>query len=300
MDTLFYLLARLLLLVFRGLPLTWVARVGRVGGAATFWLDAKHRQVALEGLTKCFGGEKSPDEIRALAKENFRRIGEAYLCGVRTVFMDEAQIRAVLEVTGLENITPTPAGEKPRNLVGAMGHFGNFELYARLNLFVPFQIVTTYRGLRQPALNQFFQSLRARSGCLYFDRRDDGEALREAISQPGVLLGLVADQRSAQGSIRLPLFGHECLTSIAPAIFARRYRSALHPMVCYRVALARWRIEIGPEIPLRENGAARSTEAICLDVASAHEAAIRRDPANWFWVHNRWKLPLPEPASPAA
>ena len=27
-----------------------------------------------------------------------------------------------------------------------------------------------------------------------------------------------------------------------------------------------------------------------LDVNRAFEAAVRRDPANWFWVHNRWKL----------
>ena len=26
-----------------------------------------------------------------------------------------------------------------------------------------------------------------------------------------------------------------------------------------------------------------------LEVNQAYEAAIRRDPANWFWVHNRWK-----------
>jgi hypothetical protein len=26
-----------------------------------------------------------------------------------------------------------------------------------------------------------------------------------------------------------------------------------------------------------------------LDVNRAFEAAVRRDPANWFWVHNRWK-----------
>ena len=55
MATLLYLLARLLLLVIRRLPLTWAARLGRVGGAATFWLDGKHRRVALEGLTQCFG-----------------------------------------------------------------------------------------------------------------------------------------------------------------------------------------------------------------------------------------------------
>jgi len=26
-----------------------------------------------------------------------------------------------------------------------------------------------------------------------------------------------------------------------------------------------------------------------LEVNQAFETAIRRDPANWFWVHKRWK-----------
>ena len=29
------------------------------------------------------------------------------------------------------------------------------------------------------------------------------------------------------------------------------------------------------------------------DVNRAFEAAILRDPANWFWVHRRWKAPRP-------
>ena len=32
-----------------------------------------------------------------------------------------------------------------------------------------------------------------------------------------------------------------------------------------------------------------STEAITRDIITAQEDYIRRDPANWFWVHNRWK-----------
>ncbi len=39
-----------------------------------------------------------------------------------------------------------------------------------------------------------------------------------------------------------------------------------------------------------ENGVARPIEAIMRDVNAQFEAAVRRDPANWFWVHNRWKL----------
>jgi lauroyl/myristoyl acyltransferase len=29
---------------------------------------------------------------------------------------------------------------------------------------------------------------------------------------------------------------------------------------------------------------------IMRDVNTAFETAIRRDPVNWLWVHNRWKL----------
>ena len=34
-----------------------------------------------------------------------------------------------------------------------------------------------------------------------------------------------------------------------------------------------------------------------LDVNRAFEVAVRRDPANWFWVHDRWKPPVRSPES---
>ena len=78
MDTLIYFLARALIAFIQALPLIWVARLGRALGAIAFRLDARHRNVALENLTMCFEKEKSPKEIRAIAKENFRRIGENF------------------------------------------------------------------------------------------------------------------------------------------------------------------------------------------------------------------------------
>ena len=66
-------------------------------------------------------------------------------------------------------------------------------------------------------------------------------------------------------------------------------RLPLHTAICYRIGLAQWRIEVGDEIPTRENGQPRSSEDIMRDVNRALETAVRRDPANWFWVHNRWK-----------
>ncbi len=291
MESLLYFVARVLVAFAQALPLGAVAWLGRLFGALAFWIDARHRRVALQNLTLCFGQEKSPAEIRALAKENYRRIGENFACAIKTASMSLEELRPFVEFTGDPAILSQPAGHKPPGVIVAIGHFGNFELYARFGQFCPaFECATTYRGLRQASLNRLLQSLRERSGCLYFERRTDGAALKAAMNQPGIMLGLLADQHAGDHGLRLPFFGHDCSTSAAPAVFALRYNCSLHTGICYRVAPGRWQIEAGPGIPVYEGSRPRSTEAIMLDVNRAFEAAVRRDPANWFWVHNRWKL----------
>jgi lauroyl/myristoyl acyltransferase len=295
MDHLLYLIARGLIALLQSLSLPTVARLGRWGGGLAYGLDGRHRRVALRNLTLCFGREKAAAEIRAIARENFRRIGENFACAVRTAAMSRDELRSFVEFAGDPNILSPPAGRTPPSTVVAIGHFGNFELYARFGQFCPaFQCATTYRGLRQPSLNRLMQWLRERSGCLYFERRADGAALRAAMNRPGMLLGLLADQHAGKTGLWLPFLGHQCSTSAAPAIFALRYHCPLHTGICYRLGPGRWRVEAGPEIPTHENGRPRDTKAITLDINRAFEAAVRRDPANWFWVHNRWKPRKPE------
>src|SRR5205809_1119036 len=104
MDLVLYWLALALLRFLETLPLRWVARLGRAGGALAYWLDARHRRVAIENLTRCFGSEKSALEIRALARENFKRLGESYGCGIKTATMTLAELQPHLEVDGLEKL----------------------------------------------------------------------------------------------------------------------------------------------------------------------------------------------------
>jgi KDO2-lipid IV(A) lauroyltransferase len=276
--------------MLQALPLIWVARLGRACGEVAYWIDARHRRVATQNLAHCFGGAMLPAELRALTREHFRRIGENYCCAVKTAAMSPEALRSHVEIVGVDKFRSHQVDGSPRNCVVAIGHFGNFELYVHLSQYAPgFRGAATYRALRQPALNRLMQTLRERSGCLFFERRSDAAELKAAMSSTGLLLGLLADQHAEEGGIRLPFFGRECSTTGAPAVFARRYHCPLHTAICYRTALARWRIEVGDAIPLRDGERPRSARSVMLDVNRAFEAAIRRDPANWFWVHNRWK-----------
>jgi KDO2-lipid IV(A) lauroyltransferase len=277
-----YYFARGLIAIIQWLPLPTVARLGRFGGGVAFHIDARHRRVTLDNLQKVYGGELSQEQIRALAKENFRRLGESYCCAIKTAAMTAEQLKPHVEFLEPERIQP------PRRMVMAIGHFGNFELYARFQNFSSgYQCATTYRALKQPELNQLMQSLRENSGCLYFERRTDGPLLRAAMHSPNIMLGLLADQSSR--GLHGPFLGRDCDTGLAPAVFALRYNCELHTAFCFRLGLAKWQLELGEKIETHENGEPRSSEDIMRDVNKSFEKAVRRDPANWFWVHRRWK-----------
>jgi lauroyl/myristoyl acyltransferase len=289
MELVLYILARGVITVIQALPLRVVARVGRIGGAVAYLLDARHRKMTVRNMTMCFGSEKSASEIKALAKENFRRIGENFGCAAKTASMTFEELKPHVEFVGAAGLEKLP-GPEGRPVLVAIGHFGNFELYARFGQLSPmFKCGTTYRGLKQESLNQLLLSMREKSGCEFFERRFQGAELRAFMNQPNVILGLLSDQHGGTNGLRMPFLGHECSTSAAPALFAVRYNCALLTGFCYRVGLAQWRIEAGAEIPTHENGVARSTMEIMGDINRAFEAAVRRDPSNWFWVHNRWK-----------
>lgn len=179
------------------------------------------------------------------------------------------------------------------------GHFGNFELYARANRAAPeFQFATTYRALRQAGVPPGSCSssgavrgpvLRTAHGCHGAARGHEPDR---------IMIGFLADQDAGDRGLAVPFFGRDCSTSAAPAVFALRYQCPLHVAICYRTALARWHIEVSEAIPTHDaTGQPREVAAIALDMNRAYEAAIRRDPANWFWVHRRWKRPGRKPAT---
>ena len=292
-NSLFYYLARFFIGVIQLMPLKVVALAGRVGGFLFYFLDVRHRRVAVNNLLASLGNSHSKKEIISIARENFCRIGEVYFSALKTAAIPTEEIGSVLSTKGEKNISLAKRkdGSLPSFLF-ALGHFGNFELFAKSGVFVPgFDLSTTYRGFRQPWLERLILSLRKKSGICFFDRRWDGVKLRAFMNRPGTITGLLADQSAGRSGLRLPFFGRPCSVTPSPALFALRYNLSLHGCFCRRLGLGRWEIEVGPEISTHFGDRARPIEDIMSDINSLFESFILEDPANWFWVHDRWKKP---------
>ncbi len=290
MDSLLYFIARSVIGLVLLLPLDAVARLGRFVGGLLHFVDARHRRVAVRNMTMCFGSEKSPEEIKLLVRENFRRIGENFGCAIKTSSMSDEEMGKRLTFVGVEKMLTRIAMTPEKSVIVAIGHFGNFEVFARASKDLPsHKPATTYRAFRPPSIDRLFLKLRQTTGALYFERRNEGGAMRNALRSQKIILGLLSDQHSGDHGVRIPFLGHDCNTTKAPAVFAARFDLPFFASVCFRTKLAHWTIQVSDEIPTQENGQPRSIEAMMLDVNRFFESAVRRDPANWFWVHNRWK-----------
>lgn len=286
MKRAFYWVVRGAIALLQCLPLSIVAAMGRLGAWVGWRLDRRHRRVAIDNLEQAFGGEKSAAEIRSIARENYLRIGANYLSLVKIASMPAASLRPHLEWSGLDRLTQADG----RSGILAIGHFGNFELFERLPEVRPdLRIISTYRALRQPMFNDLMQGFRTRYGVRFFERRSESDAMKAELADGKSWLVLLADQHAGPKGAWLPFLGRPCSCSISPALFALRYRRPLHTAICFQVAPLHWRIEVGPAIPVHSQGRRRSVEAVTRDLNAAYEAAIRRDPVNWFWVHRRWK-----------
>jgi len=251
-------------------------------------MDRRHRRVAEENLARAFP-ELKPQEVQALALENFRRIGEAYACAIRTPGMDPSELLGRIEFVGLDDLLQSGA----ERLVVATGHFGGFDLLAHVQGHWPnWRLATTYRAQRFAPLNTALQRLRDLTGVQFIERHNAVQAVSELFNKNKSILALFSDQHGGGKGLWLPFLGRDCSCSPAPAVIALRYKALLTMAICYRTNLARWRIEVGPVIPTHdEHGQERSLEDITLEIHRQFDIAVRRDPANWFWVHRRWKPP---------
>ena len=112
MDPLIYALARTIVAAIQALPLPAAARLGRALGRLAFYLSGRYRRVTLQNLTMVFGGEKSPEEIQKLARENFRNIGENYVCAIKTASMTYEELKPHVEFVGAEYL-PQKSSDAP-------------------------------------------------------------------------------------------------------------------------------------------------------------------------------------------
>ncbi len=185
-----------------------------------------------------------------------------------------------------------------KGIILVLGHIGNWELTCRLSRYVQPNAAIAKRSWHA-SIDALAARARAEHGVETFWRDDPatGRAMLRLFKQGGTL-GILIDQdiRDVQ-SVFVPFFGRAAATPRAPADLALRFGAAVLVVTCHRRGARPGdghRLEV-TEVPYDREPADREAEVLRLTAAcvALQEQAIRRHPAEWVWMHQRWKSAPP-------
>ena len=286
-DRILYRLALGILACIRRLPLAVCFALGQGIGACLWAILPGYRRLARENISAAFAGEKTPAEVRRLVFRHFTTLGANALSAFKIPVLSEKEILRIAPIEHLDRIKSNIA--RGRGVVLAINHIGNWELYAQLVFQVPeARFGTVYQALRNKRFDDLVNGDRRRKGVQTFDRKRGFNGAISLLREPGIV-GVLVDQNAGDGGVWMPFFNRLSSTSPLASALAIRTDSAVIPVAIFTTGFARWRVVLSEEIPWTPG----APDKLTADINLALERQIRQSPADWFWVHNRWKVPAP-------
>jgi Kdo2-lipid IVA lauroyltransferase/acyltransferase len=278
------------------LPLGFGLALGGALGRLAWHLSSRMRREMRESLAAAFPAMDEA-ERDAIARASLVHLGwlggEVITLRSWAPRMDEYVEATPAAVSALKRAQSRGAG-----VILVLGHIGNWELTCRLSRYVQPNAVIAKRSWHA-SIDATVARARAENHVETFWRDDPatGRAMLKLLKQSGTL-GILIDQdiRGVQ-SVHVPFFGRPAATPRAAADFALRFGAAVLVVTCHRRGPRPGdghRLEV-TEVPYDREPLDREAEVIRLTAAcvALQEQAIRRHPAEWVWMHQRWKSQPP-------
>ena len=283
--------ARLLLAalwLFHWLPLSVQAACGRAFGWLGWHLVASRRKVALRNLELCFP-ELPAGERDRLAKEHFRWLGRSLLERGLLWYASPERLRRLIRVEG--DVHLAERSDKP--VMWLAPHFMALDVAgASVLLFQTRKGISIYQRQSDPVLDRALRRGRLRLGnAEIFSRDEAGKALMRAIRRGDGFFNLPDMDFGTRDAAFVPFFGVPAVTLLAPSRLAKALDMIVQPVVAEMLPGGRgYRVRYEPpwaDFPSNDPVAdsARMNRWI--------ESEIRRNPAQYLWVHRRFKTRPP-------
>jgi KDO2-lipid IV(A) lauroyltransferase len=262
------------------LPWALQRGVGRVIGAVAPWLAGSRRHAADVNLALCFP-EWTPAQRLALRNASFSALGVGLFEFARAWWGTVTPMRRDVVIEGMEHLDALRA--QKRGVLMVSGHFMTLEICGRLMCdHVP--LAGMYRKHRNPVFEWAVKRGRLRYAVHMFTNEEIRGAVRH-LKQGGFLWYAPDQDMRGKDTVFAPFFGVPAATITATHQLARLTGCAVVPFF-HRREGGRYILRVAP--PLEDFPSADAT-ADSARVNAAIEAMVREAPAQYLWIHRRFK-----------
>ena len=239
------------------------------------------RHVAERNIALCFP-ELDDAQQAALVRRSFSELGIGLFEFARAWWGSVQPMRRGLRVEGLEHLDAARAGG--RGVIVISGHFTTLEMAARLMCdYAP--LAGMYRPHDQGAMEWAVKHGRLRYAVHMFTREELRPALKHL--KQGGLLWFAPDQDTRRGdSVFVPFFGRPAYSLTSTHQLARLSGAAVIAFAHERRADGGYTLRLSPAFA---DFPSKDATVDTARVMAAIEAMVREVPAQYLWIHRRFK-----------
>jgi len=266
------------------LPLSLQAVLGRGLGRLLYRLADKRRRIALRNLELCF-----PEQPLAwreqLAHEHFQWLGRSILERGLLWYASPERLKRLIHIEGDVGL----AERSDRPVMWLVPHFMALDVAGvSVLLFQKRKGISIYQRQSDPVMDAAIRRGRLRLGnAEIFPRDDSAKALFRAIRRGDAFFNLPDMDFGERDAAFVPFFGVPAATLLAPSRLARALNMVVQPVIAETLPGGQgYRVRFMPAwTDFPSDDALADTAALNRWI----ESEIRANPAQYLWVHKRFK-----------
>lgn len=265
-------------------------RWGRALGWLAPRLVGSRAHIVRTNLKICFP-DHSEQQREALLRKHFKLLAQSVVDRGLLWFGKRKRIEDAISISGLEHLQALLDAKSPIILLAP--HFIGLDAAAtRLTLFLETS-ATLYTPQSDPEVDELVRHGRGRFNTVHLISRRDG--VRGLIRQlrNGVPVYYLPDMDwGTEGAVFAPFFGVPAATLVTTAQIAKTWKAAVVPIVSRLDGdTGRYHVDVLP--PIADFPGEQSLEEATARLNSLIESWVEPDPAQYYWVHRRFKTRPP-------
>ena len=273
-----------LLRLLQHLPMPALVRVGRGVGSLLHLLGHRRRKIAMRNIELCFPGLDTPAR-EALVREHFALLGRSLVERALLWYAPIPRLRQLIHVEG--DIGLAERSERP--VMWLVPHFLGLEVAGvAVQLFQSKVGVDIYQPQRSPYFDRVIKKGRLRFGRgEAYPRGVSIRQLMKRIKEGHPFFNMPDQDFGEKDAAFVPFFGVSAATLLAPSRMARALDMVVQPVVVDMLPGGQgWRVcFMEPWVDWPTDDALADTVRMNAFI----EQQILRDPAQYLWVHKRFK-----------
>jgi KDO2-lipid IV(A) lauroyltransferase len=270
-----------ILRVLEPLPRATLYLLGRGFGRFVCWFPTSFKRIARRNIELCLP-ELDAAAREEIVREHFAGLGVALFETAISWWSSNERIRHITMMDGLEHLEA--ARRTDRGVLLLSAHFNSIEIGCRaLAARMPLNVM--YRPTKNELIGEFVHSRRAVQTKRAIPR-DDVRTLVKALKEGDVVWYAPDQSFRKKGAQMVKLFGIPAATNTATSRIAGMTNALVLPYFFERLPGGGYRGTIHPPL---ENFPTDDPVADTERFNHIVEAEVRRMPAQYLWIHRRFK-----------